>query len=410
VERTVDVVVVGGGIGGCAFAAAAAAQGLGVVVLERQTAYRDRVRGEYLHPWGVVEAERLGLVETLLAGGGNWVTEAIGYDELVAPSDAAVMLVRDLRPDVPGAIDLSHPDTCAALARAAEEAGAEVQRGVGDVLVSAGASPVVRYELDDIEHELRCRLVVAADGRASSVRRQLDLTLQQTEPRTWGAGMLIAGLESWPTHRAALGTEDDLHYLIFPRNDGVARLYQWYALEQASRFTGPDRQREFLASFQMDCLPVGDEIAACEPAGPCAKYPMNDTWVDDVAVSGVVLIGDAAGYNDAIIGEGLSITLRDARSVAEVVDGSDWSPSAFTPYADERRERMRRLRICAYLETELRCTFTPQGRARRGAFFAQLADDPLLAAATFVTGIAGPDVAPPEAFEPQNVNKILALA
>jgi hypothetical protein len=42
---------------------------------------------------------------------------------------------------------------------------------------------------------------------------------------------------------------------------------------------------------------------------------------------------------------------------------------------------MRRLRICASLTTDLRCTFTAEGRARRAAFFAKLGDDPLFAAA-----------------------------
>ena len=96
-----------------------AAADLGVVVLERQTSYRDKVRGEFLHPWGVAEAKRLGLDATLLAGGGCWITETIGYDELVAPAEAAAMQIRDICPDMPGAIDLGHPQTCAALADAA---------------------------------------------------------------------------------------------------------------------------------------------------------------------------------------------------------------------------------------------------------------------------------------------------
>jgi len=279
---------------------------------------------------------------------------------------------------------------------------------VGDVLIDAGSSPTVRYELDDVEHELRCRLVVGADGRASSVRRQLGLTLEQTEPRIWGSGMLVEGLDEWPVHRCAGGTEGDLHYFVFPRAGGVARLYQMYALDQKARFTGPDRQRAFLESFRLECLPLGDAIAEAAPAGPCAGYPMHDTWTDTVAVPGVVLIGDAAGYNDPIIGEGLSIALRDARSVSDVVSNErEWSPDEFSAYAVERRERMRRLRLCAFLDTELRCTFTPKGRERRASVFRRVASDPLVAA-TFVTAIAGPETAPAEAFEPENINRLLA--
>ena len=45
-----DVVVVGAGIGGSALATALARGGLSVLVLEQETEYRDRVRGEWLAP------------------------------------------------------------------------------------------------------------------------------------------------------------------------------------------------------------------------------------------------------------------------------------------------------------------------------------------------------------------------
>jgi hypothetical protein len=43
----------------------------------------------------------------------------------------------------------------------------------------------------------------------------------------------------------------------------------------------------------------------------------------------VVLIGDAAGHNDPIIGQGTSITLRDVRIVQEIILSEDWRPSSF---------------------------------------------------------------------------------
>jgi 2-polyprenyl-6-methoxyphenol hydroxylase-like FAD-dependent oxidoreductase len=407
-----DIVVVGGGIAGSAFAKAASERGLRVTVLERQTAYRDKVRGEFMHPWGVAEARRLGVEDALLGSGGTWITEAIGYDELLPPAAAEARPVQlaDFRPDVPGAMDLGHPQACQALASAAAEAGSDVVRGVGDVIVTAGPSPLVRYELDDVEHEVRCRLVVAADGRASSIRRQLGLSLTQTEPKTMGGGMLIEGLDAWPPHRMSLGTEDDSHYLVFPREGGIARLYLLYPIEQKTRFTGPDRQRDFLDSFRLRCLPLGEMVAASTPAGPCAMYPMNDSWTDRVAVPGVVLVGDAAGWNDPIIGEGLSIALRDARTVSDVVTSSDdWSPGAFDAYGAERKERMRRLCIGAQIQTALRCDFTPRGRARRGAFLQQVGADPMLLAPTLLSFFAGPEAAPAEAFDDANIQRIYDL-
>ena len=48
--NSTDVVIVGGGIAGSALALVLARQGLEVTVLEQQTEYHDRVRGEVLAP------------------------------------------------------------------------------------------------------------------------------------------------------------------------------------------------------------------------------------------------------------------------------------------------------------------------------------------------------------------------
>jgi 2-polyprenyl-6-methoxyphenol hydroxylase-like FAD-dependent oxidoreductase len=411
-EHTVDVVVVGAGIAGSPVAKVAAERGLDVLVLERQTSYRDKVRGEVLASWGVAEARRLGVDETLLAVGGNWLTHLVGYDEVLAPdvAEAHRVSIPVLCPDVPGVLAVGHPEACQALADAAQAAGATMVRGIGDVVVEPGTAPLVRYEFNGVEHEVHCRLVVGADGRASTVRRGLGHTLQQTEPRSLGGGMLVEGLAAWPSDRAAAGTEDDLHYFVFPRRDGVARLYQMCAIDQKGRFSGPDRERDFLDSFQMKCLPLGDEIAAATPAGPVAFYPWNDSWTDTLCAPGVVLVGDAAGWNDPIIGQGLAIALRDARSVADVITSDDdWSEQAFNDYTTERAERMRRLCLCAQLETDLRGVFTPAGRERRLHVMAAMEHDELLAAATAITVLVGPDAAPPEAFTTDNIQRIRAL-
>ena len=47
-DVTVDVAIVGGGIAGAALATVLARDGCEVLLLERQTSYRDKVRGEIL--------------------------------------------------------------------------------------------------------------------------------------------------------------------------------------------------------------------------------------------------------------------------------------------------------------------------------------------------------------------------
>src|SRR5215218_445398 len=53
-----DVVVVGGGVAGSSLGAALARAGLEVLVVEREARFRDRVRGDSLFGWGVVEMTR----------------------------------------------------------------------------------------------------------------------------------------------------------------------------------------------------------------------------------------------------------------------------------------------------------------------------------------------------------------
>jgi 2-polyprenyl-6-methoxyphenol hydroxylase-like FAD-dependent oxidoreductase len=324
-------------------------------------------------------------------------------------AEATAIALDSLLPGTPGSLNVGHPQACAALACAAQDAGAIVTRGVGDVVVTAGATPQVSYELDDVEHQASCRLVVGADGRSSSVRRQLGIGLHETVPRTMAAGLLVAGLREWPAELEALGTEGDIHYLIFPRPGGLARLYHLWNISQKGRFSGANREGQFLDAFRLRCLPGSREFVESQPAGPCASYPMNDTWTDVPFTSGAVLIGDAAGWSDPLIGQGLSIAMRDARMVADILlASSDWTPAAFVPYAEERAERMRRLRLTADFICELRCTFTPQGAARRRQFIEQTMQDPSLAT-PLMTGLVGPEMFPAEAFAPENFGRLLAL-
>jgi 2-polyprenyl-6-methoxyphenol hydroxylase-like FAD-dependent oxidoreductase len=406
--RTRDVVVVGGGIAGSAIAGALAQAGVDVLVLERQVKYRDRVRGEYLQPWGVAEARRLGVEQALLDAGGGYTTRLATYGEDVDAGDAASVAVPlDLLiPDVPGGLNVGHPQASEALSSLAAERGATSLRGVGDLEVVAGSgdSPSVRYELDGNVEDVQCRLVIGADGRQSTVRRNVGVGLEQSDSKAVLGGMLVRA--DFPEGTSILGVEGDRHFLIFPRPNGFVRIY--LACDPGPRTAGADRAQHMLDSYALESVPDSDRLANAEPAGPCSYYVGSDSWTTSPAPEGVVLAGDAAGWSDPVIGEGLSIALRDARSVAETMLASDdWSAEAFAPYVEERTERMRRLRIGAYVATELRCTFTPEARLRRAAFTERIMGDPMILGLVLST-LAGPETAPAECFTDENVQHLLA--
>ena len=407
-HESFDVVVVGGGLAGSSAASVLGRSGLEVLVLEREAAFRDRVRGEWLAPWGLLELEALGLRGlTHAVPHVNLITRHVGYDETVSPAEAEEAAL-DIAAMIPGGgcLAIGHPQFQEVLLT---DAGhwATVRRGVSGVVVEPGRSPSVTYEHDGATRSASCRLVVAADGRESAIRKALGIEPRSTSPRVVMAGMLVDDTHDWPNDRQSIGVEGDFQYLIFPQADGRTRLYGAWDADEPHRFTGPGRERRFLESFRMSCLPAPDAIADATPAGPLAAYPMTDTWTDDVAVDGVVLVGDAAGWSDPIIGQGMSVAFRDVHMVTDVmISSADWSAAGFTPYGQERRERMRRLRFASagsYVLNE----FGSEGIAKRRRLQAMFTADP--ASSPLASALLGAWVLPEEAYSDAAWNALIAV-
>ena len=346
-EHEADVVVVGGGIVGGALATALARAGVDVCVLERGSHHRDRNKGEALVPWGYRELDRLGLAPVLDGAGGmaDPVWELIDPDGSVRP-----VPVDELDPEAPGAYSIGHPAACAALTAAASECGADVRFGTSATTVEPGPVPTVTWVEDGREHSVRTRLVVGADGRSSSVRRQLGLTRHRTA-RTHVISSLLVEQTSDLGDRVRVVGGDERMLLVIPLAGDRARMYLCSADEA---FSGVDGAERLIAASQMAAAPDPHRWSG-RPAGPCATFGGEDAWVDRPVAEGCVLVGDAAGYNSPIIGQGLALGLRDARIVAEALLGCDrWSADLFDAYVAERAERLRRLRFVAQLWARLR--------------------------------------------------------
>jgi 2-polyprenyl-6-methoxyphenol hydroxylase-like FAD-dependent oxidoreductase len=404
-----DLVIVGGGIGGSALAIVMARAGRSVLLLEQSEAYQDRVRGEWISPWGVVEVKRLGLYDLLMGAGGHHIAAHVTYDETRSPeeAEARTLPLSIFAEGVPGPLCIGHPHHCQTLFDAAGRAGAETLRGVQVSRVSAGAAPEVTFRHGETERTVSARLLVGADGRASQVREALGVRLLQDKPHHMFAGMLVEGAEGWKPEVQAIGTEGDFAFLAFPQGGGRVRLYGSFSLDQRRRFAGEAGPAAFLEAFRMQCAPANTHLAAAKPAGPLLAYFNNDSWTERPFVDGAVLVGDAAGWNDPIIGLGLSITYRDVRIVSDILRASDdWSANAFEPYGAERGERMRRLRFTAALQSALDAEFGEAPRARRRSYHERSAADPSLGAHAFAV-MAGPETLPPEMFTPEHRARVL---
>lgn len=405
-----EIVIVGAGVAGASMAIVLARKGLSVLLLEKSTQFVDRIRGESIPPWGVIEAKQIGILDLLIAAGAVYVRRAVLYGEGVPPeiAQAHAIPVDKQMPDCEGNLCIGHPLLCQTLTNAAVSAGARLLRGISDVRVSPGAPPAVSFEHEGRRNELKPRLVIGADGRGSAVASQIGAAVQSDPVHHLMGGLLVERFPDWPIEDMTIGTEGDVTFYVFPAKEHM-RLYLCYSLEDRRRFAGPDAATNFLQAFRLECLPHGGEpFAKARPAGPCQGYPNADTWIDEPMKPGVVLIGDAAGHNDPAIGQGIAIAWRDVRLVAEALTNDlQLTQHVFAPYARERQQRMRRLRITAREFSKFRCEYTEAARERRRTAVARIASNPALLQ-PFAVALRGPDAFPEEAYTSSAWQKLYA--
>ena len=370
--------IVGGGIAGGALAMVMARAGASVLVLEQQLAFSDRVRGEILWPWGVKVARTLGVEQVFLDAEALVGVGLTVYDE--APEWSEHYDVGEFVRGVRGSLNIAHPAACSALLETARGAGADVRLGVRGATVRVGSSPMVRWaEPDGGRHETRCDLVVGADGRRSSVRMQAGIGLEVDPPLHLIAGMLVEDVAGLDSEQNVMARESDLLFFSFPQANGRARLYFCFPSSQRQRFAGRDGAVEFLRTTKLACLEGVASWYAAKPAGPCATFPGEDSRALIPQAEGVVLIGDAAGYENPLQGQGLSMALRDARDVS-VALLSESRADGFADYVSARATRQRLANLGVALETWANDGFSPQDPQERAARYEHIRRDEVLAA------------------------------
>ncbi|HET6863046.1 MAG TPA: NAD(P)/FAD-dependent oxidoreductase [Pyrinomonadaceae bacterium] len=338
-ESHYDIVTVGGGLGGCSLAKVMAEHGKRVLVLEREQNFRDRVRGEFMTPWGVAEVRSLGIYELIRDNCGiDAQTSQLGFGPRDLPSTTPQQL--------PG-LGFSHPEMQEVLLDAAKNGGAEVRRGVTVTGIKPGATPAVTF-LDENgdDQEVNARLVVAADGRTSSARKWAGFEVKESPQPFYFAGLLLKGVAA---------PEDEVYLLFLPHvgactamtpvGRGRFRTYVAYGDSEGMRLQGEHNISNFLADARRAEL-VADYFHKAEPIGPLASFRCGDFWVEHPFKDGVALVGDAGSTSDPAFGQGLATTARDVRVLRDsLLANDDWDAAghAFATEHDRYSQVIRRV-------------------------------------------------------------------
>jgi 2-polyprenyl-6-methoxyphenol hydroxylase-like FAD-dependent oxidoreductase len=327
-----DLIVVGGGLAGATLARHMAQHGARVLVLERERKFKDRARGEFLIPWGVAEAQRLGVLDLLRNRELHEVPWVDFYNE------SQLMVHRDLPATTPQGMPCAsffHPNMQEILIAAAKEAGADVRRDVSVREVQPGARVKVIAGEDGQVREFQGRLVVGADGRSSVVRSSCGFEHKCDAESRMIAGLMMENVTAPDdTAHIFINSRRGETSAIFPQGKGKARVYFCYENSTQPRFQGKDDIARFIEAGKIaGANPTFFDQAT--PAGPLATFSGAQTWVEHPYRDGVALIGDAAAASDPSWGQGLALTLRDVRVLIDHLAATDDWETAAHAYAED---------------------------------------------------------------------------
>jgi 2-polyprenyl-6-methoxyphenol hydroxylase-like FAD-dependent oxidoreductase len=341
IPGSVDVVVSGAGAGGLAAARALGETGLRVLVLDRQRTPVATAKGEILQPESIRILDGWHALDDLRATGARPVTRlairdntgkpllAIDYAQL--PGAYREVLCTDYG-DLREVITRSMPPTV------------DILRGVrvtGALRDDAGRVAGVRAVGDGAGAggtEIRARVVVAADGMSSPLRKAAGITADRDEYPHRLLAFDVAGVDV-DAELSAYRTDRGL-CLVYPLPDRRCRLYVQV------------RPDEFRASGTADlnqwCDALLAEVPVLAPLATALRASLHRRQIfavyrlraHQLSVPGLALVGESAHAVHPMAAQGVNSSLTDALTLATALTEQSTVDEALAAYSAARVPRL----------------------------------------------------------------------
>jgi flavin-dependent dehydrogenase len=311
-----DVLIVGAGPAGAVAATVLARAGARVRLLDRAAFPRDKLCGDTINPGTLAILRRLGLARGIEPRG-------LPIDGMIVTGEGGVRVVGRYPVERCG-LAIRRRDLDAILLEQAIAAGAAFDGfAVRQAIVDGpAASPIVQgvSGAADGRHQLRARVVIAADGRRSTLAFGLRLARHPPRPKRWAIGAYFddpVGSTFGEMHIrrgryigvAPLGGGVSNVCLVLPWSGGdPAR-----AASRACDFGDPSGLlRRAIAAEPL----LRDRFGGRPPVRP--PIMLGPLAVDVVRgdIAGLLLAGDAAGFIDPMTGDGLRFAVRGGELAA----------------------------------------------------------------------------------------------
>jgi geranylgeranyl reductase family protein len=337
-----DVVVVGAGPAGAAAALLLAEPGLHVVLLDRAELPRPRIIcGEYLSPEAARLLDRLGVLKAVDATG---AIPLVGMRITAPDGTAAVGRYREVggwRPYRQHAMGVARATLDGALVDRLRGAPIDLreQTRAVDLLVENGRVAGVRAEARGGQPlEIRARVVVGADGRASLVAQRLGCRRPHRR-RRMALITYVSGLADC-RELGEIFVDPPDYAILNPVAPDRVNLGLVVPLAHAAPWSG--RLDAFLDARVRQLPHLARRLAGAARVAPIQALGPLAHRVDPPRVGGVLLIGDAAGFYDPFTGEGVFTALRSAELAVETISAAlradDVSVGALAAYERARRQ------------------------------------------------------------------------
>jgi 2-octaprenyl-6-methoxyphenol hydroxylase len=315
VSDDVELLIAGGGLVGLLLGIACAAAGLEVAIVDPQDpettlsnaydarssaiAYASRRVFDGLGLWQQIAAEAEPILEIRVADNGSPLF--LHYDH------------RDLGTGEPlGYIVENRVLRRAFIGRALALPGLSFR--ARRRVAAAETSPfAATAELSGGER-VRSRLIVAADGQGSPLRRATGIgTIEFRYPQT-----SITTTVRHERHHRGVAVEHFLPagpFAILPMTGNRSSVVWTERAELAARLAAL-READFAAEL---AARFGDFLGAVEPVGPRSIFPLGLMLAERYAARRLALVGEAAHLIHPIAGQGFNLGIRDVAVLAELV-------------------------------------------------------------------------------------------
>jgi flavin-dependent dehydrogenase len=297
-----EILIIGGGVAGCAASIALARKGLCVTLIEREPTPRHKVCGEFLSGEALEDLHTLGIDVVSLGA------VPIEYVRLAAARRAAEA------PLPFPAASLTRKTLDTALLAEAVAAGVRVESGCRVQSLSRTADNVWEATLDDGSSRTAPTVFLATG------KHDLRGHARPKDPQQWVAFKMYFRLSPGQTTELADASELMLYPGgyggIQPVEGGIANLC--CVVQQRYLARAGNRWENFLAKMQQDCPHLAMRLKDAEPllTKPIAITHIPYGFIRASTEEGLYCIGDQAAVIPSFTGDGISIALHTARNAA----------------------------------------------------------------------------------------------